>query len=56
VNFGKICLAASFLFQWGFMVQMMPKRSLYINRPLALKAIQEKNYKILGERRPGSLY
>jgi hypothetical protein len=54
--FGQVCLAASFLFQWGFMVHMIPKRSLYTNRPLALKAIQEKNYHLLGERRPGSLY
>ena len=54
--FGQVCLAASFLFQWGFMVHMIPKRSLYTNRPLALKAIQDKNYHLLGERRPGSLY
>ncbi len=31
--FGQVCLAASFLFQWGFMFHMIPKRSLYTNRP-----------------------
>jgi hypothetical protein len=56
VNFGKWCLAASFVFQWGFMVHMIPRRSLYTNRSQAVKAIEEKNYHLMGERRPGSLY
>jgi lipoprotein signal peptidase len=28
------------------------KRSLYVDRPLVVRAIQEKNYRLLGERRP----
>lgn len=28
------------------------KRSLYVDRPLVMRAIAEKNYKLLGERRP----
>jgi amino acid transporter len=28
------------------------KRSLYVDRPLVMRAIGEKNYKLLGERRP----
>ena len=28
------------------------KRSLYADRPLVMRAIAEKNYKLLGERRP----
>jgi hypothetical protein len=55
-SFGRICLLASFLFHLGFLVEMMPKRSLYSNRPLIAKAIQEKNYRILAERRPQSFY
>jgi hypothetical protein len=53
-NFGKICLALSLFFELGFMVKMMPVASLYSNRPLVQKAIQEKNDRLLGERRPGS--
>jgi lipoprotein signal peptidase len=28
------------------------ERSLYANRPLVVQAIKEKNYRLLGERRP----
>ena len=55
-SFGRICLLASFLFHLGFLVEMMPKRSLYSNRPLIVKAIQGKDYRILAERRPQSIY
>ena len=55
-TFGKIALAMSFLFHLGFLVEMMPKRSLYSNRPLIVRAIQEKDYRILAVRRPQSIY
>ena len=54
-TFGKICLAASFLFELGYMVKMMPLTSLYPKRPLVQRAISEKNYHLLGERRDGSV-
>lgn len=53
---GIACLAASLWFQGGYLMEMMRTQSLYLNRPLVQKAISEKNYKLLGERRPGSRY
>src|SRR5258708_14235338 len=38
-SFGKLCLLMSFLFHLGFLVEMLPKRSLYSNRPLIAGAI-----------------
>jgi hypothetical protein len=51
---GVACLVAGVWFQGGFATRMMKTRSLYTNRALVVKAIQEKNYHLLGERRPGS--
>ena len=53
---GLVCLAASLWFQTGYLVHMMRTQSLYTQRALVQKAIQEKNEKVLGERRPGALY
>lgn len=52
--FGVICLVASFWFEGTFMIQQMPVSSLYTNRAQVAKALDQKDYKILGERRPGS--
>ena len=52
--FGIICLVASFWFEGTFMIQQMPVSSLYTNRAQVAKALEQKDYKILGERRPGS--
>ncbi len=55
-NFGRICLVISLFFQLGLIVYRLPRQSLYLNRGTAVRAIQDKNYHLLGERRPGSLY
>jgi hypothetical protein len=55
-KFGIFCLVANLLLQSGLAIYWLPRRSLYLNRDQVVKAIQEKNYRILGERRPGSIY
>jgi hypothetical protein len=52
----KLFLALALFFQIGYAVAVAPQDSLYTQRALVAKAIQEKNYHILGERRPGSFY
>ena len=50
------CLAASVWFQAAYALHVMKTQSLYTDRALVQKAIQEKNEHLLGERRPGALY
>lgn len=52
--FGMVCLIASVWFELAYMVHQMPVTSLYANRPLVAKAVTDKNYHLMGERRPGS--
>jgi hypothetical protein len=52
--FGTVCLAASLLFELGYAVKLMPRQSLYTDRPIVANAINQKNYQRLGERRLGS--
>jgi hypothetical protein len=52
--FALACIMANLWFQSGFMVRMWKTQSLYTDRGRVLKAIQAKDYRILGERRPGS--
>lgn len=54
--FGMVCIVASIWFEGGYLVHLIPRESLYLDRPKIVKAIQEKNYHLLGERREGSLY
>lgn len=52
---GLVCLLASLWFAVGTLVKNMRDPSaLYSNRSLVAKAVAEKNYHLLGERRPGS--
>lgn len=52
---GLVCLFLSLWLSTGILVKNMRDPSaLYGNRPLAAKAVAEKNYHLLGERRPGS--
>ena len=46
----KIGLVLCVYFQMGYALAVMDKSSLYPQRDLILKAIQEKNYRLLGER------
>jgi len=52
----KVFLVFGFLFQVGYAVIMAPQDSIYPQRGVVLKAIQEKNYHLLGERTQGDLY
>ncbi|HUO57565.1 MAG TPA: hypothetical protein VMV05_05250 [bacterium] len=52
---GILCLAASFWLDTGILTRHLNSfPALYGNRDLAAKAVTEKNYHLLGERRPGS--
>jgi hypothetical protein len=56
-RFAMICLAASLWFQSGFIYHQLEKgRSVYSDRPRIAKAIQQKDYRILAERRPWCFY
>ncbi len=55
-KFGIVCLVVNLFMQAGLTLYWIPHRSLYLNRDQVVKAIQEKDYHILGERRPGSIY
>ena len=52
---GVICIVANLWFQCGYMARRWDTQSIYTDRAKVLKAIQTKDYRILGERRTGSL-
>lgn len=52
----KVLVAFSVFFEVIYAPTFEPQYSLYSQRAMVAKAIQEKNYHLLGERRPGSLY
>ncbi|HTC22193.1 MAG TPA: hypothetical protein VK859_15150 [bacterium] len=51
---GVLCVLANLWFESGYLFEAFKLQSLYTNRAQVLKAIQEKNDALLGERRPGS--
>jgi len=51
-----ILIICNFIFHIGLALHNLPVKSLYKNRDLFVKAIQEKNYHLLGERRPETQY
>ncbi len=56
-----ILLAKTFVvlgvfFQFGYAIAVAPRDSIYPGRAKISRAIEEKDYRIFGERRPGSLY
>ena len=55
-TFAKVYLAAAFIFQVAYAWRIYPVYSLYRDRPRIVKALQEKDYRIVGERRAGVLY
>jgi hypothetical protein len=55
-RFGMACIIASLWFQTGYLAWQMTNQSLYLDRAKLVKAIQERDYHIFGERRTGSLY
>ena len=52
----KVFVALGIYFQFVYALALAPQFSIYLQRPLVAKAIQEKNYHLMGERRPSSLY
>jgi hypothetical protein len=54
-KFGRLCLVVSFFFQLGLILHRLPLQSLFLNRAQVVKAIQGKNYQLLGERRAGTI-
>ena len=49
-------IISGIIFHTGLAGSKYPERSLYKNRSLPKSAIEKKDYRILGERRPASLY
>jgi hypothetical protein len=54
--FAAVFLACGVLFHAGLAAHNFSRVSLYADRATAQAAISSKNYQLLGERRPGSLY
>jgi len=52
----KIFVVTSVVFQLGYAVAAAHESSLYMDRATVLKAIQERDYRLLGERRTHSRY
>lgn len=52
----KVLLACNLVFNLCVAVETFQTKSLYKDRSLFVKAIQDGDYRILGERRPGTLY
>ena len=44
------------VFQFGYAITVAPRDSIYPQRDVISKAIQQKDYHVFGERRAGSLY
>ncbi len=55
-NFAAVCLVCGLVFHAGLALHNFSRNSLYVNRSLPQTAISTKDYRILGERRPGSYY
>jgi hypothetical protein len=53
--FAAVCIAANLWFEAGYLVRMMKTQSMYLDRDKVVRAINSKDYRILGERREQSL-
>jgi hypothetical protein len=53
--FALVCIAANLWFESGYLAVMMKKQSMYLDRDKVVRAIDRKDYRILGERRAESL-
>jgi hypothetical protein len=54
--FAKVVVACGIIFHAGLAAHNFSRISIYVDRRAAQSAIDSKDYRILGERRPGSLY
>ena len=55
-KFAAVVLVCGVVFHLGLAAYNCPRVSLYVARRAAQSAVDERNYHILGERRPGSRY
>lgn len=55
-TFAKLFLLCGVIFSVGLAVYRFQRISLYVDRGRPLSAIQQRDYRILGERRPGARY
>lgn len=55
-KFAVALIISGIIFHAGLAVNNCRERSLYKNRSIPKSAIEKKDYRILGERRPGSFY
>lgn len=55
-TFAKVFIAGGIIFHIGLALHNRPRVSLYPERHIIESAIVNKNYRILGERRPNTLY
>jgi hypothetical protein len=55
-TFAKIFIACAIIFHAGFAIHNFTRKSMYINRALPQQAIERRDYRLLGERRPGARY
>ena len=51
-----LLLICNLIFHFGLALHNLPVKSMYKNRDLFVKAIQNKNYQLLGDRRPNTQY
>ena len=51
-----ILIICNLVFHMGLALHNLPVKSLYKNRDLFVKAIQDRNYQLLGDRRPNTQY
>ena len=56
VTAAKAFVILGVIFQFGYAIAVAPNDSIYTKRDVIANAIQKKDYRIFGERRPGSLY
>lgn len=54
--FGKILIACGIIFHAGLAASNLRNISIYVERDKIVDAIKAKDYRLLGERRPGSRY
>lgn len=54
--FAKVVVACGIIFHAGLAAHNFSRISIYADRRAAQSAVDSKDYRILGERRPGSLY
>jgi hypothetical protein len=54
--FAKAFLVMGVVFQFGYAVAVEPRDSIYTKWTVIKQAIDQKNYRLMGERRPESLY